>query len=190
MGSHGPRRMGPRRRDVRVRIGRRATRPSREGSRRHGRGRGPASRERNHETQHQHHPHRFGPDGRAAGAQAHDNPLNPGHKHGLEIPSDSGAAACFGPGPNWQVSVHFRESAKECPSWGCSYACLYRVWGEWEGGIDAGPPSYKKCHIQNSLNPGENTKAEFRVTKPSWVTGRWGVYVRDGWGQRDVTCPA
>ena len=109
-------------------------------------------------------------------AQAHENPLNPGHKQGLEV----GIAGCKA--ATGEVLLSFKESVREC-SWNeCHYTCLYRVWGDWEGGRYAGPPNWNRCHIRS------NNVSEFHVTKPSWVTGEWGVYVRDGWGQKTIKC--
>ena len=123
----------------------------------------------------------------AAGAQAHDYPLYPGHKHGLQIYG----TGCRG----GEVYLTFRESTKPCGGTShemCSYTCLYQVWSEWQAtdgyrGRDTEPAGggYYKCHIRRGRT---QYTANFHVRQPQWGTGEWGVSVRDGWSRRDVTC--
>ncbi len=126
----------------------------------------------------------------AVSVQAHDNPTNPTHKHGLEIKRiDCG-------GDVETAIVAFQESTRECLSdWNwrtgkktprCSYTCLWRTWATWNGSRHYEPSaSYNKCHIENSHTP-TRAKAMFHPSEPSWNQGVWGVVVRDGWGQEEV----
>ncbi len=126
----------------------------------------------------------------AAGVAAHDNPLDPGHKHGLEIDRSKGyeGLTCTSDG---NVIVHFKESVGVCAGgWKnveCRYTCLYQVWANWRGadgyqGTDTEPRGGNyKCHIANSHDP-TRARATFRAPKPHWAKKQWGVYVRDGWG--------
>ena len=107
-----------------------------------------------------------------AGVQAHENLLNPTHKHGLEIKE----VLCNHHG---RVLVMWKEGGRQCHYTGCQYACLYRVWGTWEGKPYEDRPHYHKCHIANSWDP-LRAEARFNVTRPDWTEGEWGVVVRDG----------
>ena len=122
-------------------------------------------------------------------AQAHETGT-PGHKHALEIDRSkyNQGLMCTNDGG---VFVHFKESVGECGGWGgneCSYTCLYQVWADWEAEdgyrsrITEPRRGHYKCHIVNSHNPTK-AYAAFYVPKPSWGSGNYGVYVRDGWNR-------
>ena len=127
----------------------------------------------------------------AVSVEAHDGG-SPGHKHTLEIDRSQGhqGLICTNQGG---VFVHFKESTGECGGWGsneCSYTCLYQVWANWRGadgyqGRGTEPRGgYYKCHIMNSDDP-KRAYATFYVPKPSWGSGKYGVYVRDGWNRSE-----
>ncbi len=122
----------------------------------------------------------------AAGAQAHENPTDPTHKHGLQIRS----GWCIG----GSVTLEWEESARRCDGDVCAYTCLYQVWSDWQAadgyrGRDTEPSGggYYRCDIARSWNPNL-ARTAFEVTQPSWGTGNWGLYVRDGWDRTTVRC--
>ncbi len=120
-------------------------------------------------------------------AQAHDDPTDPAHKHGLQIKN----AWCTG----GAVTLEWQESTGTCDRWNneCAYTCLYQVWSEWEAddgyrGRDTEPRGgYYRCHIERSGTPNL-ARTFFQTLQPGWGTGNWGVHVRDGWDRKTVRC--
>lgn len=120
-------------------------------------------------------------------AQAHDDPAFPHHKHALEIDRSKGMQEGLTCTSDGRVTVHFRKATGMCGgqySNECAYTCLYQVWAWWKAadgyhGTDTEPGrgGYYRCHIANSWDP-TRAEANFRVSKPAWGMGAWGVYVR------------
>ena len=122
----------------------------------------------------------------AGGVQAHNDLLNPGHMHGLDIRS----AECmeFGDGKTAGVTLWLTESSRPCALPVCPQTCVYRVWGDWESGRYTSP-NWSKCHITNNHNPRHN-RIGFKVHLPwSPPPPEWGVYVKDNQtGETAVKC--
>ena len=113
-------------------------------------------------------------------AQAHENPLDPGHKHGWKLDSVDCNA-------RHRVAIAvFEESDQPCSSQGgCPLVCFYQVWGEWPGGRTDTP--WKRCHTPPHVEVSDTSAAHIYEAKPSWVSGEWGITVRDGYGHRETT---
>ena len=113
------------------------------------------------------------------GAQAHDAPLSPGHKHDTQIRAVQCSTVA-----GYRIFVIYKESDRPCYG-KCSHTCLYTMWDE-SAGMRVGTP-FSKCNIMGSDDPA-NALAVFWVQPRAGWTGTWGVTVHDGWGREDVTC--